>query len=428
MTDLLLISVNCERTPYPVFPVGVWVLSAYLTRLGYSVEVADLNLLRGLEELEECFLNRKSYRYIGLSVRNIDNLSWPDSVSYLPEIQACVQLVKRVQPVERIVIGGAGYSIFGQALLDELGLVHGLCGEGEQSLARLLGASGPLPAPDYSYARETPVEVLLTYYRQSGMLGLQTRRGCPLHCDYCTYPAIEGNCFRLRPVESVLDEMTYLASIGIEVFYVVDCLVNLPMAYTLTLLDALAWLPPRVRWYGFASPEHFDEPFVERLLQGHCAGLELGSESGSDRVLRAMHKTFGTGDILRASEACRALRLKFCHYLMLGEPEEDEASVRESMELMDQCDPSTVIISVGIRLYPNTPLQVAYQAAYPTDVSLLPPVFLQPPKIGLPDILALCKKLARKTWIYPGVTGSMDASQMDYLRARGIKGPLWDYL
>ena len=429
MTDLLLISVNRERTPYPVFPIGVWVLHAYLVRCGFSVDVADLNLLNELDELEEKFLSKNSYRFIGLSVRNIDNLSWPDSVSFLPGIKACTDCVKKYQPAERIVMGGAGYSIFGKALLDELGLVHGICGDGEQALARLLGATGPLPPPDYSFARETPVEILQTYYRLSGMMGLQTRRGCPLDCDYCTYPAIEGKTFRLRPVESVVDEMTYLsATCGIDVFYFVDCLVNMPLPYTRELLDAIAGMSAPVRWYGFATPERMDEPFVERLLHGRCAGMELGSESGSDRILRAMNKIFTSRDILAASQACRNLRLKFCHYLMLGSPGEDEASVRESLALMDRCDPSTVIISVGIRLYPGTPLARECQSEFPTAASLLEPVFLPPQRIGLQDILALCKKSARRHWIYPGVTGSMDATKMDYLRARGIKGPLWDYL
>ena len=429
MTDLLLISVNREQTPYPVFPIGVWILHAYLTRIGFSVDVADLNLLDGPAALEAQFLQKKTYRWIGLSVRNMDNLSWPDSISYLPEIKACVDCVKKYQPVDRLVMGGAGFSIFGKALLDELGLLHGISGDGEQALARLLGATGSLPAPDYSFARETPPEVLQTYYRISGMIGLQTRRGCPLNCDYCTYPAIEGKAFRLRPVDSVLEEMNALSTTcGIDVFYLVDCLMNMPVSYTARLLDAAAGLPARIRWYGFATPEKLDEPLVERLLNGRCAGLEIGSESGCDRILQFMNKTFSTQDILTASHACRTLRLKCCHYLMLGSPEEDDSSVRESLALMERCNPSTVIISVGIRLYPGTPIHKTVREEYPTAASLLHPVFLSPRKIGLPEILALCKKSACKQWIYPGVKGSMDADKMNALRARGAKGPLWDYL
>lgn len=430
MTDLLLISINREQSPYPVFPIGVWVLHAYLVRCGFSVDVADMNLLSGLDELEEHFLGPKSYRFVGLSVRNVDNLSWPDSVSYLPELKACVDLVRKYIPAEQIVMGGAGYSIFGKTLLDELGLIHGITGDGEQALARLLGAAGALPVPDYSFARETPVNVLQTYYRLSGMIGLQTRRGCPLACDYCTYPAIEGESFRLRPVESVLDEVLYLSTAcGIDVLYFVDCLINRPLKYTRELLAGMAGIHAPIRWYGFATPEQLDESLVEQFLNGRCAGIEIGSESGSSRILRAMNKTFDTQDILAASQACRTLRLKFCHYLMFGSPDEDDVSVRESLALMARCNPSTVIISVGIRLYPGTPLCTMLRSGLPaTAAELLPPFFIQPQKIGLPDILALCKTSACSHWVYPGVAGSMDASKMNYLRARGIKGPLWDYL
>ncbi len=41
---------------------------------------------------------------------------------------------------------------------------------------------------------------LINFYTgQSGMISMQTKRGCPHKCAYCTYPAIEGDKVRQRP-------------------------------------------------------------------------------------------------------------------------------------------------------------------------------------------------------------------------------------
>ena len=36
------------------------------------------------------------------------------------------------------------------------------------------------------------------YCRLTHILPVQTKRGCPFHCVYCTYPALEGCFMRLR--------------------------------------------------------------------------------------------------------------------------------------------------------------------------------------------------------------------------------------
>lgn len=428
MKNILLISLNREQSPFPVFPIGVWVLCSYLIRCGFSVDVADLNLIDGLDALEGEYLARKEYDYVGLSVRNIENLSWPDCISYMPEIMDCVACVKRYVPTEHIAMGGAGYSIFGQTLLDVLGLTHGIAGDGERAMARFCGASGPLPEPDFAFARHTPHEVLQTYYERAGMIGVQTRRGCPLSCDYCTYPHIEGTRFRLRSIASVVDELTYLAeTCDIRVFYFVDCLINEPQGYTIELLTALAAMKPSIRWYGFASPKHITPKFTQLCVQSGCGGLEIGAESGSDTILKAMGKNFTAADVLMASQSCQEQHLKYCHYLMLGAADETEDTVHESLSLMQQCEASTVILSVGIRLYPSTPLfdrrPQDRMAATP-----LQPYFLQPDHISLDEIMRLCQLHGHKKWIYPGLNNGADSSQMLFLRKRGIKGPLWDYL
>ena len=71
------------------------------------------------------------------------------------------------------------------------------------------------------------------YYERYGIESVQTKRGCPLRCDYCTYPIIEGRVGRLRTPSAVVDEM-FLAldqHPDINHFFIVDSVFNLPRTH-----------------------------------------------------------------------------------------------------------------------------------------------------------------------------------------------------
>ena len=103
-----------------------------------------------------------------------------------------------------VVLGGSGFSLLPHELLQRLDGNFGVIGPGEGALSAILqavneGASSfpqILCGTDYHDAafqsRHEP-ELVEYYWRFGGMIGLQTKRGCPRHCSYCTYPLIDGN-------------------------------------------------------------------------------------------------------------------------------------------------------------------------------------------------------------------------------------------
>lgn len=394
--------------------------------------MADLYLLGSLDALERAYLAGRAYDYVGLSIRNVDNLAWPGVVSYLPEIREAVARVRRYYPAERVILGGAGYSIFGARLAGALGLPPGVAGAGETALwERLGGAPAAGDEPDFSYHQDAAPEALQRYYRDGGMLGIQSRRGCPFACTYCTYPLLEGRALRLRPPAGVVAELRALREQhGVAVCYFVDCLFNHPRAYTLDLLHALRDARLDVRWYAFASPAGWDAELARAMAQAGCAGVEFGSESGDPLSLRDWGKPYGPESLREASRCCREAGVKFCHYLLLGAPGETPAGIAATVELLRRCEPSTVIVSIGARVYPGTPLEQAgrCQGWLPAGRDLLEPFFLRPEKMDLPEILEWCTRLCPPHWILPGVRDRERAASMARLRQRGAKGPLWDYL
>ena len=158
-----------------------------------------------------------------------------------------------------IAIGGSGFSVMPVELMERLRPDYGISGEAEEAFP---GAARPTGAPAWASTRSaisigsktgtlvsngpasgfldmntlSPADRSLVdsrYYERFGIESLQTKRGCPLRCDYCTYPIIEGRVGRVRKPAAVVDEL--FASLEQQPatthVFMVDSVFNLPKGH-----------------------------------------------------------------------------------------------------------------------------------------------------------------------------------------------------
>src|SRR3972149_594011 len=127
--QILLISANNEKTPYPVSPIGLAYVASALLKDGHDVKILDLCFAEDIGSSVQQIIASFKPDIIGLSIRNIDNLTYPKSVFYLPAIKSVVDAVKPMNiPV---IVGGSGFALCPEAVLRYLGLEFGIVGEGE---------------------------------------------------------------------------------------------------------------------------------------------------------------------------------------------------------------------------------------------------------------------------------------------------------
>jgi radical SAM superfamily enzyme YgiQ (UPF0313 family) len=452
---IFLVSVNREVTPDPVAPLGISYIAGAARAQGHEVALLDLCFSRDVEADIDLAVRRFSPDLIGVSIRNVDNLTYPASVSYLGEIRAAAAALARASRAP-IVAGGAGFSIFPERLLAELGIEYGVIGEGEETfclLARHLAEGAEIPplpnlirrgqsavairrqsAPFAGNGR--PARDLLEnarYLALGGMSNLQTKRGCPFRCIYCTYPHIDGPSLRLRPPREVVEELASMVEDGAldEVFFV-DDVFNWPHDHALDICEEIAARKLRVGWTCFATPLGMTPELVRAMKRAGCRGVEFGTDSASPAMLRSLGKPFGLEDIRSASRACREAGLPAAHYLIFGGPEESAKSMAETFAFFDDLKPRAVLAFVGIRIYPNTPL---YGIAVSDGVvaegdDLLLPRFYISPRVGEGELTAAVGShaKARPNWVVPALGIRSDPAILALLRRSGRRGPLWDLL
>ena len=449
---ILLISVNRERMPFPVFPLGLAYIAKVLRDEGHQIEVMDLCFSQEASVDLKSALHRFQPDLIGISLRNLDNLTYPTSISYLKEVEEVVGICRR-STSSRLVIGGSGYSLSPKELLQHLDVDFGILGEGEEvllQLVRSLERENPAPSSPSLLVKGNPFPPLIEgakafpiqgpdrslfdthrYLEEGGMGNIQTKRGCPFSCIYCTYPLLEGKKVRLRKMEEVMEEIQHLTGQGVDFIYFVDDIFNYPVSYAEALCREMVRRKIEVKWTAFVNPGFLDETLLQLMKEAGCVGVEFGTDSGSPRMLESYKKSFTQEDIIRSSKVCSKLMVNHCHYLLFGGPGEDEETIEESFHLMDELDPTAVIAMLGIRIYPGTELEQTSlsQGVTQRDSELIYPHFYISPTLGekLSDIIRE-KALARKRWIVPGLEINVSQTLIEQMRRFRIRGPLWEFV
>jgi radical SAM superfamily enzyme YgiQ (UPF0313 family) len=447
--DVLLVSANREPNPYPVFPLGLSYLAGPLERHGHHLRVLDLLFAEEpLVALEEALADF-SPRAVVISIRNIDNVTFPGSKSYLAGVRA---VVDRCRGRAAVVVGGSGFSLMPVQLLAHLDADFGVVGEGEEVLPLLLacieeglpvdtlpgvlarGMTDFLPASLVRQigSAERTLFPVARYHLDGGMANLQTKRGCPFNCIYCIYPILEGRGLRLRPIDEIIAEIRVLVEDhGANYLYFVDDIFNYPPAFAEELCLALVRERVKINWSAFINPGFTSVSLFRAMAAAGCDAVEFGSESGSPRMLANLGKSFGVEEIRGASKLCRDLGLDFAHYMLFGGPGESEETIDESFALMDELSPSAVIAMTGIRIFPGTALylQALQDGVITKETSLLEPVFYIAPAIRetMCDMVAK-RALARKSWVAPGMEINMSDAMLEALRQFPVRGPSWKQL
>ena len=110
---------------------------------------------------------------------------------------------------------------------------------------------------------------------------VQTTRGCPYPCEFCSVSTYNGNKFRFRPVAEVISE---LETCGQRILFGDDN-VMIHTKYSTELFEAM--VPLRKHWVGQASLAALNRvENVAVMARSGCRALFIGFESVADTAVR----------------------------------------------------------------------------------------------------------------------------------------------
>jgi radical SAM superfamily enzyme YgiQ (UPF0313 family) len=448
---VLLISANGYDVPYAVFPLGLAQVNAALRAAGHATRwvdcLADTDPIeRALEEFQPDF--------VGVSLRNIDDVAFKKRETFYGTLFALCERIRQ-RSAARILVGGSGFSIFPEQLLERSGADFGIQGEGEASLLALLAAceagADYREIPGLVYREngrilrnpqrpdrldrplapeDRPARLVDFYLDRSLMLNAQTQRGCAYDCCYCTYPLIEGRRHRRRPPELVADELAEMAGRGARYVFIVDSVFNSSAAHVMETCEAILRRGVKLKWGCFLRPQGLTAEQMTLMARAGLAHIEFGSDSFSDTVLEAYQKRLRFEDIRHSAQLAAAARVDQCHFLILGGPGETPATLEETLLRSRQLPDAVVLPIVGMRVYPGTSLyeRALREGVIRRETDLLEPFHYLAPGLTAEGIAHRLTEFVRTdpNWIIGEPPPSFH-QLVARLRQRGVVGPLWTY-
>jgi len=120
---------------------------------------------------------------------------------------------------------------------------------------------------------------------------IETTRGCPHQCEFCSVPMINGKRYRTRPLDEVDWELSSILQKKEEYLFLADDNVMAKEEYALALFEIFK--RHQVRWMGFATVQIAKrETLLKKAQESGCVSLFIGFESLLQENLDGASKRF----------------------------------------------------------------------------------------------------------------------------------------
>jgi len=136
-----------------------------------------------------------------------------------------------------------------------------------------------LPMPRYDLIDLNPYGFFKTF-------SVQSSRGCPFRCEFCSERLYLGESYRYRPTGDVVEE---IKRIGAKNILFADSNFAGKLSHTMELMEAL--LPLGIRWSALWSAHLCrNDDFMDLAKKSGLLHLNIGMESIDSKTLASMNK------------------------------------------------------------------------------------------------------------------------------------------
>lgn len=408
MIDFLFItSPSCARNPHP--PYYFMYLAAYLKEKGLKVKIIDPkggdkpkdieNHIRSIKR--ELILNKA--RFVGLAAFHND----------YPMVVRLGELIKRIQSNTTLLVGNAHATINPEDFIYKFSPFDiAVLGEGEetcwelwqakmrkrqQGIAMGLDKIPGIAYFDYGFdtgtthhrivkteprkfinLKDLPMPaynlVNMDYYLKpqkliarriyTSVMPIFAGRGCPYSCTFCAsnvvWKANKGKATRLRSVDRVLQEIKYLRdNYQLDFFYMFDDTFGMDEGWLEEWFEKKNMILPNMPYACQTRANLIDKPMIKGLKETGCIQVDIGLETGSQRLLDIVHKRITIDQVRRAVRIIQYHHLRYFFTMLLNLPTETEEDLKQTSQLLKELKPHGVIFGITTP-YPGTKIYIDY--------------------------------------------------------------------
>jgi anaerobic magnesium-protoporphyrin IX monomethyl ester cyclase len=385
--------------PYP--PLGTLYAASYIRERDYDVALFDAMLAQSEAEWAAA-LDHEQPRFAVIYEDNFNYLSKMCLLNMreaaftmlaMAKERGCTTIIcgsDATDHAEQYLARGADFVLIGEGEETLVELLDRLTGRTETPFEQIPGLAWPDEhnqsgspkfhrnprRPDIKDLDSLPFPawdlIDVPRYRQIWMkrhgyysMNMVTTRGCPYHCNWCAKP-IWGQRYNSRSPKNVTEELEWLKErYQPDHIWFVDDIMGLKPGWWQRFADAAEQRDVVVPFKCLSRADLIvrHDSDVQALSRAGCEIVWMGAESGSQEILNAMEKGTQVEQIAEAARRLKAAGIKVAFFLQFGYPGETLEDIEKTLQLVRDCMPDDVGMSVsyplpGTKFYQNVEAQL----------------------------------------------------------------------
>ncbi len=362
-----------------MIPIGLASIGAVLRDAGYRVKIIDFNHYKGNFKKD---LLRWRPLIVGIS----------GTTPTRKESFRISQKVKNVFPDMPTIYGGAHATFAAQDTLDNVSTIDFISkGEGENAFLKFANriirgeniqlteipglawrengevkenaharvnnlALLPIPARDL-FDHDYP----LTLDLHDNVVAdfIITSRGCPANCNFCCAARMFPGGIRLRPMESVQEEIDWLLKRkdikGIKIF---DSTFTADREHVEAFCEMIK--PYNLMWECEVRADTVDFELLKLMSDAGCCYINMGLETTHQHILKKIAKKIDVLQVELVLGWCRELNIKTKIFFTFGHIDETYEECIVDIKFMNKFKHKIDFFAttIGMRVYPGTNLEI----------------------------------------------------------------------
>jgi len=335
-------------------PIGLGFLISVLRDAGHQTFFID-NYLSPGNFLETDYLVRHQIDFVGIYANTIcyrDTLRMLHRLEYLRQTR---------QWQGKIIVGGPHTSVALDTIPPFVDFV--VQGEGEQAILDIIEGRvservvkrpriadlDDLPMPAWDCFVNQPYNWGCDWFPETPVFTMNTSRGCPFQCSFCSVGSIWGRKYTCFSAERVVADIEHLIRhYGAKGIYFREDNFTVNQERTVKFCNLLLEKGIKISWACETRVDTLDRDLVALMAQAGLKACYFGVESGSQRLLDFLKKGITVRQTKEAFNLCREFGIKTYASLVVGVPTETEADLNLTVGLINEIEPSVTGFNVFV--------------------------------------------------------------------------------
>src|SRR5439155_2660481 len=172
-------------------------------------------------------------------------------------------------------------------------------------------------------------------------------RGCPYQCNYCGTQNIWTYKVRHHSAARIVEEIRLVKKdFGASYFTFFDDVFGLDRAQAMAITAAMIEANLHVRWDCLTRANLVSDELLGAMREAGCVKIDMGVESGSDKVLKDTKKALTRAQILAGARLIKKHGILLYTFFMIGLPTETEDDAKQTREFLEELRPDWAGISI----------------------------------------------------------------------------------